>query len=529
MSPPRREDDLQALTYRDFTSGLFERGNEREVPPNGLIECTDCMPLRNGGLRAAWAWKEESKTNLPRNRRVLGFQVQRGELEGERNRKLLEAGIMLASTSTAALGPFTYEYWFANSLSSAVFTTALTDWSSGRTHSSMDILRPVRFESFQGNWYYNVAEQLAATTQGIGVWRMPDLNTTAATQVLVSENIADIVAHQDRLLYAKRTNNRYHTIIFTSPSTDATPPSSNTLTFGTFRPGDITFMDAVFPQDLFILKLNHGGFVIQGDIGAGPLVRETVQHYAPERPTRGVRIPQGIAYLTQSQGVWLWAGGSESFHLSGQFTGSPMTEVTLNPTSDSQSLDVGFLGQLGFAGQWLFTPKGYIFDTLNGWWFKSTLPSPGIFSHWSPDLIGARMFGAGHTEPGDNLNLISASTDLQTMVRTGSFQATLPLIDTAERNVEVRRIEVFGQGFGNGGTWQLEITNDRGETETTGLAAVAARAGSARFNTKTTGDYLKIRLLSQGNGDASSPTGKSEAPMIDSIVVYVKPRQTRNT
>lgn len=529
--PPRDERELSPIVYRDFTAGLYERGNDREVAPNGLLELQDAMPLPGGGLRAAWAWREESLTNLPTNRRVIGFQVDRG-LRAQVLTGIIEAGLLLGSTSMVSTGPFTYEYWAARG------TTALNDlfsWSSGPTHSSIKALYPSHFVysggspvSTQFRWYYNVAASGDAPTQ-IGVFRLGALLFSSNSAQVFSSNTIYFASFQDRLVYvagAEPPQDRFQRLRFTNPSTDSAPPSSNFLDVAKYVAGNIVYMHSVFPQDLFILKQSKGGFVVQGDLGGGPLVRELISSHAPERLSWGDRVPGGIAYMTETDGVWLWAG-TEFAHLSQQFVGSPMTAPTLRSGTALDQPAPGFLGGLKYAGSWIFTPKGYIFDIERGWWFRSTLPTSNIYSQWSYDNIGNRIYAAGHTEPGDNLRIISASIDQSTMLRSPTFSATLPLIDTAERNVELRRIEVFGQGFGTGGTWQLQLTNDRGETETTDPAPVAARAASARFNTRLQGDWLKVRLLSEGATDASSETGKSEAPMVSQIIAWVRPRQTR--
>lgn len=555
--PPKRDDDLTPITYKDMTGGLFERGNDRECAPNGLLESQDCMPLRTGGLRAAWAWKEEDLGALPTERKVIGFQVSRGGTLGRGNR--ISAGVMLGPVSTASAPVF--EYWFAHGDTSL---TNITNWTSGFTHTLSTVAQapffvPTRFVTFaqEGStnggrsWYYNIGNNYTtggASTVAAGVFRMREtLMSTASTRVF-DRRVSYIASHQDRLIYATHafTSNLGPSdqLLFTNPTTDATPATSNFLSVARYSLGNICYMEAFYPQDLFVLKQRQGAYLIQGEIGSGPIVRELNVAHPPEVMTQGTRLLAGMAYLTENDGVWAWQGGDQPVNLSKQIVGTPMAEVQLqtsHPSLEVRSspapagttvgtdMGYGFLGALGTGGRWLFTPKGYIYDIENGFWFRTTLPGSGVFAFSSFDQVGARMFMAGHQEPGTQVRVISCSVNEKTMQRSGTFSATLPIIDLMERNVEVRRIEIFGQGFGNGGTWQLQLTNDRGETETTGLANVAARAGSARFNTKSTGDYLKIRLLSQGAGDAASPTGKSEAPMIDRIVVWVKPRQTRNT
>lgn len=525
---PARSDDLIPVTYSDFSAGLWERGNDRECPPNGLLEAQDCMPLPTGGLRAAWAWREESRTNLPANRRVIGFQITREP--GAHG--ALDAGLMLGSTSTAASGPFLYEYWMS------VGTTGLSDftgWTSGPTHSSFTRLYPSKFvASYSSNltrWYYNVAAESNPTTRG-GVFRLNSLASSVSVQVFSSDAIF-VTRHQDRLVYvtdaapALSGIARWDRLQFTEPSTDAAPPSSNFLDLRN-RVGIVSYLEPSFPSDLFALKESGGNVVIQGDIGGGPLVREAYNGQSIERLSWGVIVSGGVAYMTEKEGVWLWEGGSNLRLISPQIVGTPMTEPTLFTGSGVQLRGPGFLGGLGSGGSWLFTPKGYIYDMTQGLWFRSTLPfSPNIYPYWSIDSIGKRIYAAGYSEPGSDLRLISCSLDISRMSRSGSFSATLPIIDTTERNVELRRIEIFGQGFGNGGTWQLELSNDQGQTETTEPLQVQARAASARANTKLQGDWIKVRLLSEGNADASSSTGKSEAPMLERIVLYLRSRQTR--
>lgn len=551
--------DFPVIVFSDFTGGLWERGNDREVPPNGLLECTDFMPIPSGGLRAAWAWIVEPTKNFPTNRRVIGFQVDRG-----RNRESLpltrQIGIMLCTTSTVSTGPFSYEYWSAEGTSVAASSGStnpadafialdnLAQWSSAHTHTSQKSIVPTRFIQYPGAannfpWYYHVAQSTFGSSQS-GVFRLDGsfgLFANSSTQVYGSAgstqpNVYSLAAHQDRLIYAIHSGvgQPVNRLIFTNPSTDSVPPSSNFLDIAVHRPGNIVGLEAVFPTDLFVLKQSGGAFIVQGDLGTGAIVRELISDRPPERHIGVVRTSLGLIYLSEHEGMWAWTGGQEHLHLSPQLVGSPMTKVTLNPGPNPNITDdvlrvesMGFLGTPGYGARWVFTPTGYVLDLEGGFWFRTTLPGDVVYAHWSYDLWDRRMFAIGHREPGDDVTIISGSVDESQMVRAGSAKATLPLIDMPERNVEIRTIEIFGQGFGNGGTWQLELTNDRGEVETSATAPVPARAASAKFNTRQQGDWLKIRVLSEGANDASSLTSKSEAPMIHRIAVYLQPRQKR--
>lgn len=559
--PPRDDDRGTPIVYADFTKGLFERGNDRECPSGGALELTDCMPLPYGGLRAAWAWREESVTGLPRNRRVVGFQTQRGHLL---NHHRMRTGLMLGSTAEAfATSTWSYEYWFAQGgiLGSTSTPTGNLEfgpidrsqaWTSGPTHSSLSNLWPVRFmpaynSSFDENWYYNIFSGGGAVTQA-GLFKFSNLASSLSTQVSTWQP-SYIAVHQDRIVMAVRgnlNNAGIHSLVFTAPSTDTTPPSSNQLGIGLYHQGMIGYLETFFPSDLLVLKTGHGGFSVQGDLGSGPLVRDLIIDHLPERITWGTRIGTDIAYMTERDGVWLWSG-SQLRPLSKQIAGSPMTRPMLDPDVDQvQSgartawFHLGFLGQIGKGGRWLFFPKGYVYDYEMGCWFRSTLPGNNlVYPFWSYDETARRIYGAGYREPGDDVTIISVGLDERTsfdpepfgqagtMSRSGTFRATLPIIDTAERNVELRRIEVFGQGFGNGGTWQLTLSNDKGEEEVTDLGQVPARAASVRFNTRLQGDWLKVRLFATGNVDAGFETGRSEAPMIDRIILWVRPRQQR--
>lgn len=546
--PPRADErGLIQIPFQDFSGGLYERGSDRECAPNGLLECTDCMPLLGGGLRAAWAWQEESIAGLPTGKvHVSGFQVE------QRSRSVFDRmRVALVLASTGNLAGVT-EVW----IQEGGGTTGWTDvkaWSSGRTHVVTHIY-PTVFQSFfpstasnlSSPWYYNIA---GGATTGGGVWKMNFLGATASTDVYTAQTVLYVGSHQDRLIYvlaastAATTAIVGNTLVFTDPGSDATPPTSNALTVTRHRPTPIVYLDESFPTDLFALKAGDGAYSIQGDIGGGPLVRDLQTWHIPEQISWGTRLPVGLAYLTEHEGVWSWVGGSQTIHLSPQFVGSPMSTLVLGTTMttvaplsgfDPARGKMRFLGDLEFGGRWLFTPKGYIFDAEGQFWFRSTLPAGSTVAYpfWSFNRLRARMYGAGSVPGlpggGGGLKIISASTDESTMIRSGTFSATLPIIDMAERNVELRRIEIFGQGFGQGGTWQLEITNEQGQTETTDLATAQARACSARFNVKTQGDHLKVRVLSEGATDASSSTGKSEAPMIERLVIYLRPRQTRS-
>lgn len=527
MSPAQRPDELVPLTFRDFTAGLWERGNDREVPPNGLLECLDCMPLAMGGVRAAWAWRKELRGALPADGLPIGFGIDPGYRTFAASQQRMA---LLVMTSTNTVGRYSM---FGTS--STVLGAAGFAWTLFQTHTSADPIH-TPFVEFAGttdgsapSWYYSINGS-TGSTDSAGIWRTSRIDSTVVGTRVLADNINHFAVFQQRLVYVgpKVGFAGIPSILtYTDPSTHATPPSSNFLEISDRT--EIGSILASNPDDLFAMARGNGLYHVQGDIGSGPFVRTVMESGTPGDFTWMFhnRAKGGIIYPSPTEGLLWWIGG-QTVNLTPQFVGAPMVErVRVRHDSNHR-----FTGGLGAASKWLFTPKGYVYDFDMGCWFRTSMPDGATYLHWAFNPIFERMYTAGaipsttNIGAATNLNVVSASMNDSTMTRSGTFSFTLPLIDTVERNVEVRFIEIFGQGFGNGGTWTMTVTNDQGQSETAS-ATVSAQADSARFRVGIVGDWLKVRIQSEGASDATSETGKSEAPMVSQVVVWTRARTKR--
>lgn len=517
-------DDQKPIVMADFTGGLWERGDDRECPPNGLLEMTDCYALPTGGLRAGPKWTTFSpSTNLPTpnsSQTMLGFYVSRYNKPSN----LLVGYIATVSTGVPQV---------LTIFASTAGTTALaaTTWTQISTHfDGVNQRQYTPFVTFldgttgsvnQGDYfiYYNAS----------GVSGNLMISRAGSTSIIASGLGAGFplfpAAHQDRLIVIQNSTSAFGPLAnlwFSKPGSTAQDASSP-LVVAPNKPGDLLFINSQFPNDLYAFKSASGTFIIQGDLSS-PVVRQVAPSHPMQVYSRGAETPGGVAYATRDEGIWLMNGGGAQ-SISKSIVGTPMiaqtTSETIGVTGAGKRT---FHGSLSCLGNWLLTPRGYLYDFRTNAWCKTTMPSNNpVWLFNETDADQGRIYAAQKEADGQPYRFASMSIDEENMARSTSLSFTLPLVDLVTRNIELRRIEVFGEGFGGGGTWTISITtpNSTGvETTTLPSVSVPARAFTGRFNCAGHGDWVKVRVQSAG-------LTTSEAPMVHKVVLYTQSAEQR--
>lgn len=504
-------DQIEAKIFEDFTGGLYERGNDRSCPPNGLLECTDCYPLADGGLRAAFRWNDERAdsrmTGGSTSRIALGMHVL-----DETARSLTDVPLLylVAGDKGTTVAPVNSSaHVFANSTVSA--TAAFTTIASYSTVTKWFPTPIVPFLSTVGGISDDVYIGIAEMTSG-GVYRIG-----STVQQLAASMVYSLSVHQARLA-AGITNNARSQVTFSEPRDSTSLGSVGAKFVRPFEEGQNfpAFVESFYPGDLVVGLTPAGLFGVQGDV-AQPSVRELDRIHGPDGWTWGARTPNGVAYLTNEKGVWETAGTAARL-LSPQMVGSPMCDLFTFTSGER-----GFLGQLACWNDWLFTPNGYVYDYRTGGWFKTTLPTPGKFPFWAAAKIPNKMYAFGDNGAGKPV-LISAELAEETMDRASSFTFTLPLQEIPERTIELRQIVVYTNGYGSGGLSggriSVTVTPTPHSGEQPPTAEVPAGVGLASFRVGSNDTFIRVRIRSEAN----DPSG--EAPSVSRVILGLQPRSS---
>lgn len=494
--------DDKPLVFRDFSAGLWERGNDRECPPNGLLALLDAYPLPAGGLRAGPRWQVYTETNLPTTAKVTGLNVSRAQ--GVRNIHLLMEGTTVAPR----------QVWLAFSATTGWSLTTLTT-NEASTLGFWNFTPMVPFTESTGGVFFSQVyfgfPHSYTTVQGM--WSVGN-NSTAFARETSTVFPYYLTNHMNRLVCVESTGTYLETLRYTNAASDVF--TTGTLTVQSAD--DILSLVPYFPNDLNLVKRNSM-FSVQGDI-VNPLVRETSPRGTQYR-SWACKSPMGVVVMTRFDGVFVSDGGGWT-NITPNFVGSPMVfDFTTDCAGNVQN------GQVFHYQNFLFTPKFYCFDLRTKAWFRMSFPDPGsgdafvAFAFFGSDPGTGQVFAA-HNTSGNLPRVVYTEASEGNMTRATSFSFTLPVIDLDLRNARVRRIEVHAYGFNSVGTISVSLTpTPNAGQPTASPTTVASGLSVINFDTSVNASTVKISVTS-----ASNAAGV-EAPMIERVNVWLEPKQRR--
>jgi hypothetical protein len=253
-------------------------------------------------------------------------------------------------------------------------------------------------------------------------------------------------------------------------------------------------------DELFLVKIKGGGLFVSGDLNTPtvrtlPYVRSTGLAFCNGTPTS-----IGFAYPVDSSGVWLWAGGDSSEHVTKHLRPDFWRPSTLVPTYSDTPTAAGWGYSNCQAATWnelVLWPANWMWDTDDLGWWKILGPDAPDMSWWVVDERGRYAWGApmGWTTTSDPLIYEFSRESSATYY---SWQGH-PITATIDRETAVSEVIVCGQGNGKvrititspqdrNNPWIGEVTFDGGTSQTQ----------MKRVNAKLTGTSLVFRIESIG-------------------------------
>lgn len=291
---------------------------------------------------------------------------------------------------------------------------------------------------------------------------MAGLNTQGGTSAYT------LFAHQDRMNrfgitvnFGFGTNGEvpFDGIQGTAPN-DFLTLGYTTETFVNENPGLFGSWVSMNASEAFLVKQQHGGYSLRGDVANPTIVRLPGVEPTGNAINIGTIDGNGMYIYGTRNGVYGWSGGDTSPYLSPQIDG-----WFWKPGSGLTGVDQYLFtkGQFGRLGRYVFAPNNFIFDSAKGGWWKLTNPSDTTsptYGFWDTSagnyMIGAPVYLGG------GQNVLFDYYDVQQGQSSYSWTSQ-PLKVTQGRVVVFREIDLIAQGVG---TVVITLMGLDGETGT---------------------------------------------------------------
>jgi hypothetical protein len=267
------------------------------------------------------------------------------------------------------------------------------------------------------------------------------------------------------------------------------------------------------PSDLLIARENAPWVAIQGDITA---TSTAIREYGGVHPGTYAeqdvtRTPHGIAYIVPGSGIYLTDGRTWTLL-------SKQIESFYKPALGG-AVNLISWGTMAYLGQWLFCPKGYVYDFETGGWFKVTdLGSP---SYWLADNRDFSVWGVREDEnfimyeykPFDSIGGVAGSSRYHTYTWRSA-----PFARQDGRQTRIREVQIFLRASA---TSDITVTrknaDDGGSTARTVTGLTAGRHQVVFQFPNEGSEYQDITIT------PSAQVSSNEAPIIERVRVGFAP------
>lgn len=488
--------NLKPIAVSDFSPGLYN--NSDWLMPAGASQLMeDCYPQPGGGLRAFFKSTPFSDSGITHaaHERLIGLYPAGG----------------IQNRSGAGIGTDRYmaTYHFESGNGNPVLyrldgTDGATGWTSlvktvGGTgfaaHAADNSPGKASFRLFEladGTIHIVLVVRYGGTDTGL--WRVaypgqPGTITDLNGGVFGTLD-GPITIHEDRLISAQGAQ-----IVWTEPGSE-TFDSDAFLPIDPNRAGArINSLEGLEPSDLLIMRQGAPSVVLQGDISATPAQQVTTEGisaggggFCDFCPT-----PQGLAFISNDGYLYLTDGRTH-------------TKLSQQLSKFTQSADFTTYGDIVYAGEFLFAPRGRAYHFPTQSWFTQTQLAGSVKS---VERYNDEVFG--NVADGVNFELarIIPESDQD---RVGTFRfTTAPLHSDDGRQVVIRQIDVIVNTYDTNATVAITVN---GTTVTRRMRDVGRQTVQFLFNERD--EVLDAAFVST-SGDFIA-----EAPSIESYRIWTR-------
>ncbi len=285
---------------------------------------------------------------------------------------------------------------------------------------------------------------------------------------------------------------------------------------------------SISASELFLVRHQGGGYVIQGDLNT-----PTVTRLPGVTPTNGSvqvagQTPIGFVYGSANNGVWVWNGGNTSVKLSSQLNDDFFMQSTTYPYN---AVSAGPMFNFNTLGDLIYCPNGWIYSiTLNSWWKWEVPPTSGEPFTLNDPTLGV-LNGVGElaatgtygpmtwfwpTYDGSGMwcfpqylvdsGAPSAYRVSRTSPSTSYSWQSYPMPFSQNRQVSIRQVAVRAQGEG---TVTVQFNNPYGQSGMTSPVDMSytdsLHPNIVQSSAAARGTDITMTLISQGSGTNPAP------------------------
>lgn len=344
----------------------------------------------------------------------------------------------------------------------------------------------------------------------VSVFPDPTSAATAATNAvkdLATGKGGVVVCHQGRVVLLEASSFRHGTPPGAAGAVPSNEPISftdpNAMVLGTQQqifmsefPNGYGAWGSISAGELFLVKQQGGGVIVQGDIADPTITRLPGVVSCGNASGRGASTPMGFIYGTILNGMWVWRGADTAEKVSAALE----DDFYVVPSAVVHDSERFFMAEWA---DWMVCSNNWLLDTGTKSWWRIEDPTIYTYLHWQRGFAGQFMYGGLPNIP-SGANAVIGHDFRRDVPATNFSWLSHPLfLDQGDRETEVRELIITAQGVG---TVAVTITDasDPTNTKTHTITVTNNQTVSRqRVNTKLMARAVTVKIVSDGGSTAA--------------------------
>jgi hypothetical protein len=250
--------------------------------------------------------------------------------------------------------------------------------------------------------------------------------------------------------------------------------------------------------ELFLVKQQGGGVLVQGDIADPTVFRLPGVASMGNIGARGASTPIGFLYPTIIGGLWAWRGADVSEKISPQLE----DDFFIVSAAGSHQNERVFLAEWN---DWCLMSNNWLLDCPTGSFWRIENPSDFTYLHFHRGFNGNFMYAALPRVEDAATQTFAHDFKRSAPATSFSWQSHPLFLDPQDRLINVREAVLTAQGSG---TVTVTITDQAGTTLDTLTFTVTSTTSPQRLRKNMTGrnaQHIQVRIQSDSGDTDPAP------------------------